>query len=84
MYWRWDVSDLGVNEAQMANYLRSVALNRRVGELHLIDVTILDKHGKHTLPVAGYTRVRVSISDVELDNILRTNHLNWGKRGPRR
>ena len=40
-----------------ANYLWSVALNGRVGELHLIDVTILDKHGKHTLPMVCYGRV---------------------------
>ncbi len=45
-----------------ANYLWSVALNGRVGELHLIDVTILEKHSKHTLPVVGCVRVRVRVS----------------------
>lgn len=47
-----------MSEAQTtANYLWSVALNRRVGELHLIEMTILDEQGKHALSVAGYVRV---------------------------
>ena len=68
MYWRLHISNIVANEAQTGElyYLWSVALNGRVGELHLIDVTILEEHGKHALPMVGYVRVRVSICRIYL------------------
>ena len=55
--------------------------NGRVGELCLIDVTILEELA---LPVPGYVCVRVSRSDVGFDDILRTDHLNREKLDPKR